>query len=150
VLLGHILNPEIAVFCQEKRNNSVFKKHGLKMAFFATKFRLSYQKRANPGHYRAPLGSVTLVSVIRILTYCPVSLWKVYRKNEGIIRAAMVFPVGDGGYLMSGCRGCFGGNSPAPLKSIVLKKEKKNSRLSSFPCILFRWRMFAELVKGHG
>ena len=61
------------------------------MAFFATKFRLSHQKRANPGHYRAPLGSVTLVSVIRILTYCPVSLWKVYRKNEGIIRVAMVF-----------------------------------------------------------
>jgi len=26
VLLGHILNPEIAVFCQEKRKNSVFKK----------------------------------------------------------------------------------------------------------------------------
>jgi len=26
VLLGHILNPEIAVFCQKKNNNSVFKK----------------------------------------------------------------------------------------------------------------------------
>ena len=67
------------------------KKHGLKLAFFATKFRLPHQKRANPGPYRAPLGSVTQVSVIRILTYCPVSPWKAYRKNEGIIRVAMVF-----------------------------------------------------------
>jgi hypothetical protein len=125
-------------FARKNAITAYLKKHGLKMAFFATKFRLSYQKRANPGHYRAPLGSVTLVSVIRILTYCPVSLWKVYRKNEGIIRAAMVFPVGDGGYLMSGCRGCFGGNSPAPLKSIVLKKGEKK-----FPLILFSQLSFS-------
>jgi hypothetical protein len=92
VLLGHILYLEIALFCQEKRKNGVFKKHGLKLAFFATKFRIPHQKRANPGPYRALLGSVTLVYVIRILTYCPVSPWKAYRKNEGIIRVAMAFP----------------------------------------------------------
>ena len=34
---------------------------------------------------------MTLVSVIRILTYCQVSPWNTYRKNEGIIRVAMVF-----------------------------------------------------------
>ena len=68
------------------------KKHGLKLAFFATKFRLPHQKRANPVPYRAPLESATLVSVIRILTYCPVSPWKAYRKIEGIIRVAMEFP----------------------------------------------------------
>ena len=99
MLLGHILNPEIAVFCQEKRKNGVFKKHGFKLAFFATKFRLPDQKRANPGPYRAPLGSVTLVSVIR----------------NGV-------PVGDGGYSRGLCREQIGGNSPAPLKSVVLKK----------------------------
>jgi hypothetical protein len=71
VLLGHILNPEIAVFCQEKRKNGVFKKHGLKLAFFAIKFRLPHQKRANPGPYRAPLGSGTLLSDILIITSYP-------------------------------------------------------------------------------
>ena len=82
------------------------KKHGLKLAFFATKFRLPHQKRGNPGSFRAPLGSVTLVSFIRILTYCPVSPWKAYRKNEGIIRVAMVFP-----WVMGVIRGVYAENS---------------------------------------
>ena len=137
VLLGHILNPEIAVFCQEKRKNGVFKKHGLKLAFFATKFRLPHQKRANPGPYRAPLGSVTLVSVIRILTYCPVSPWKAYRKNEGIIGLRWCSR-GRWGYLRGLCREHFGGNSPAPRKSVVLKKGEEK-----FPLILFSPHSFS-------
>ena len=88
------------------------KKHGLKLAFFATKFRLPHQKRGNPGSFRAPLGSVTLVSVVRILTYCPVSPWKAYRKNEGIIRVAMVFQRAVGlfeGLMQRTVWGKFGG-----------------------------------------
>ena len=47
------------------------KKHDLKLAFFAPKFRLPDQKRANPGPYLAPLGSGTLLSDILIITSYP-------------------------------------------------------------------------------
>jgi hypothetical protein len=52
------------------------------------------------------------VSVIRILTYCPVSPWKAYRKNEGIIRVAMAFQRAMGlfeGLMQRTVWGKFGG-----------------------------------------
>jgi hypothetical protein len=50
-------------FARKNTIMAYLKKHGLKLAFFAPKFRLPYQKRANPGSFRAPLVSGMHMSV---------------------------------------------------------------------------------------
>ena len=109
---AHFITSKLPYFARKNANMAYLKKHGLKLAFFASKFRSRQQKRGNPGPYRVPLGSVTLVSVVRTLTYCPVSPWKAYRKNEGIIRVAMAFQRAMGlfeGLMQRTVWGKFGG-----------------------------------------
>jgi len=56
VLLGHILNPEIAVFCQKKHNNSVFKKTWSYIGIFCNYIQITASKKGKSGFIQGFVG----------------------------------------------------------------------------------------------
>ena len=139
-----ILNPAIAAFCQETRNNSLFQKPCFSFGIFCTLIQIPPPKRANPGSYKAPFGSNNLMSVPQI-TIPVISGRLVLSRDPGSPK--QVFSSLIGRYGWSPLRSA---NKTAPNRLILnpaiaaFCQETRNNSVFQKPC--FSFVIFCDLI----